>query len=149
MPFGHIEWIDRHGDDVVVRLKNNVEIEVQPSNTDLGRGMRSLIVDDPQHGEMDIDWRSLDRVEFSAGPGAGRDSERLYGTVVTNDESISGYIVWDMDESLLEDIIDGDDGNRDRKIPFRDIHQIERRCAWRAGTSGSSAPCRIVTAQPR
>ena len=127
IPFGHLKSITSDHDVVFVKLKNDAEFEVRASSSDLGRNMRSLIIDDVELGIRDISWREFERVEFRQGPGAGRDADRLYGTVETEGETISGFIVWDRDESLAEDIIDGDDGRRDRKIPLGDIRVIEHR----------------------
>jgi hypothetical protein len=89
--------------------------------------MRDLIIDDAELGRQEISWWRMKRITFSKGPEDGRDAERLYGTVVTAAGSLTGYIVWDMDEAMLEDILDGEDeANKDHEIPFRDIAEIER-----------------------
>jgi hypothetical protein len=127
IPFGHISAIEPlSGQEALVTLKSGEEMEVQASSTDLGNGMRSLVIEDSKSGTQEISWWSMKRIVFSKG-GGGRDSERLYGTVVTGGGNLTGFIVWDRDESLLEDILDGEDqANKDHEIPFRDIAEIER-----------------------
>jgi len=128
IPFGHISAIEPlSGQEALVTLKNGEEMEVRSSSTDIGNGMRGLVIEDAKAGAQDISWWNMKRVSFSKGTGDGRDAERLYGTVVTGGASLTGFIVWDRDESMLEDILDGEDqGNKDHEIPFRDIAEIER-----------------------
>jgi hypothetical protein len=128
IPFGHISSIEPlSGQEALVTLKNGEELEFRAGSTDIGSGMRGLVIEDAKSGAQDISWRNMTRVAFSEGSGGGRDAERLYGTVVTASGSLTGFIVWDRDESMLEDILNGEDqGNRDHEIPFRDIAAIER-----------------------
>lgn len=63
---------------------------------------------------------------------------RLYGTVTTAaGHEFTGYVVWDTDEILGSDVLDGEERGRDRKIPFERIAVIER--------AGSSASRVILT----
>jgi hypothetical protein len=128
IPFGHISSIEPlSGSEALLILKNGDEMELKASATDLGSGMRDLIIDDAEQGKQEISWWRMKRVTFSKGSEDGRDAERLYGTVVTAAGNLTGYIVWDMDEAMLEDILDGEDeANKDHEIPFRDIAEIER-----------------------
>lgn len=136
LPFGDIESIEsRGGDRVVIRLKNGERLKIEASGTDIGSGMRGLTITDKNEGEIDLEWNDVDEIKFSSGPGPGLDDERLYGTVVTDGGTFTGFIVWDRDESLKPDILDGDDDGRRRKIPFGSIRTIERR-----GHSG----CRVT-----
>jgi hypothetical protein len=128
IPFGHLSSLEPlPGQKALLTLKNGDEIEVRASSTDLGHANRGVIIDDADAGRQDISWWALRRVEFGEGPGKGRDKERLYGTVVTKGDSFTGYLVWDRDEAMIEDILDGDDEEGTRhKIPFGDIKEVER-----------------------
>jgi hypothetical protein len=46
--------------------------------------------------------------------------------VTTPDGSFTGAIVWDRDESMAEDILDGETGGEEHEIPFGKIRAIER-----------------------
>jgi hypothetical protein len=128
IPFGHLGAIEPlSGKEALLTLKNGEQLEVLAGSSDIGNGMRSLVIEDSESGAQELSWWNMKRVTFSQGAGEGRDAERLYGTVVTAGGSLTGFIVWDRDESLLEDILDGEDQeNRDHEIPFREIAEIER-----------------------
>lgn len=128
IPFGHIRSIEPvRGSRVDITLKNGETIHVRESGTDLGRAMRDgLIVFDSGRGKTEIDWLDLKRIEFSSNPGSGRDDQRLYGQVHTIAGGFTGFIVWDLDEAVLTDELDGEERGRDREIPFGDIREIHR-----------------------
>jgi hypothetical protein len=128
IPFGHIRSIEPlSGSEALLILKSGDEMEVKASSTDLGSGMRGLVIEDAEQGRQEISWWKMKRVTFSTGPEDGRDAERLYGTVLCASGSLTGFIIWDRDEAMLEDILDGEDeANKDHEIPFRDIAEIER-----------------------
>jgi len=128
LPFGHIKSIEpRRRDKVDIVLKNGEELRIDADGSDVGDGMRGLVIDDQNEGEVSLDWDEVDLIEFSQGPGSGRDDLRLYGTVETDAGDFTGYIVWDRDESLTGDILDGDEDGRSRKVPFERIQEIEGR----------------------
>jgi hypothetical protein len=131
--FGHLAAIEpRGGDHVRVELKNGKVIDVRPTGTDLSESMRSLTVTDRVQGDVDVTWDEIDRVEFTGGPGEGRNSERLYGMVSTSAGDFTGFITWDKDEALTTDVLDGEDDEDGHKIAFGDIREIAR-----AGSSAS------------
>jgi hypothetical protein len=127
IPFGHISSLEPlPGQKVLLTLKNGEEIEVRSNSTDIGHAIRGVVIKDADKGEQDISWWGLRRVEFKKGPGKGRDAERLYGTVVTKSDSFTGFLVWDRDEAMVGDILDGDEEGVRHEIPFSDISEIER-----------------------
>ena len=134
--FGHIRRIDvLNSRSALFTLKSGQQQDLGSRRTDLGRGMRALVVDDPQRGVAEFEWRDLEAVEFMAAPdGIIPGGERLYGTLVTRAGlEFTGYVTWDVDEIFTTDILDGDDrdGVR-REIPFGDIASIDRESS-RAG----------------
>jgi len=141
LPFGDIASIEPMSRNrAEITLKNGEVLKIKANSSDLGPGMRGLSIRDEVEGEVELDWDDVDRIEFSSGPGVGLDNERLYGTVETSGGDFTGYIVWDRDEALLDDILDGDEDGRRRKIPFRKIESIERRGSW---------GCRVTVAGER
>jgi hypothetical protein len=120
----------------MVILKSGLEYEI--SGSDVGSGVRDIVVDDMNEGEVYFDWDDIDEINFSAEPKEPDGNvERLYGKLTTRrgDEFV-GWIEWDVDEVMTSDVLDGDEGRRkNRKIKFGKIASIERR-------SGSSC---IVT----
>lgn len=126
IPFGHIASIEpARGERVDLELKSG-EVIVVREGADMGDSMRGLIVYDEEQGEVNLDWKSVDRIEFS-GDSTNRDNQRLYGTVQTRRAKFTGYIVWDRDESLVGDILDGEAGGKKYKIPFAKIKHIRRK----------------------
>jgi hypothetical protein len=128
LPFGEIRSMQvRRHDKVDVVLKNGEKLRLDADGSDLGSGMRGIVIYDRDEGEIELDWGDVDQIEFAQGPGSGLDDQRLYGTVETAAGDFTGYVVWDRDESLKEDILDGDEDGRSRKVPFERIRAIEAR----------------------
>jgi len=133
VPMGHLRMIEPTGSGTArLLLKNGEEIKVHAGSTDLGNSVRGITLVEAGGRETELEWKNIDRVVFSQGPDPGRDGERLYGTVETRRARFTGYIVWDRDESMTEDVLDGTGEGRKYKIPFGQIVAIER-----AGSSAS------------
>lgn len=134
--FGHLASLRPWDDDrALLTLKSGEVVEFEGGGSDLGRGMRRLVVEDAERGTVELRWRDLDQVEFR-NPPAGAEpppSRRLYGTLTTRSGmSFTGYVAWDADEVLDTDVLDGEEHGRDREIPFRLIAAVER-----AGSGGA------------
>ncbi len=141
VPFGQVRAIEPDGSTTRVALKDGDTVEVR-SDGDLGSNMRGVVVETIDSGRVKLDWKDLARVEFSGDPApSGNDAERLYGTVKSTAGSFTGYVVWDRDESLGEDVLDGEENGDDRDVPFSVIRRIERvgsgrsKVELRSGTS--------------
>ena len=107
-------------------------MEIHASTSDLGRRL-TVVIDDKDKGEVELRWRSIVEVRFKAGPGEGRDRERLYATVHAEAGDLEGFLIWDRDESLAEDVLDGEDADgTDHEIAFGEIREIERLGASRS-----------------
>ncbi len=135
--FGYLKSLERRSHDrAVLELKNGEKITYSGGSTDIGSSIREIVVNDPVEGEVSLDWEDLDMVEFHECPMdkvPGGDT-RLYGTVETQRGDIyKGFITWDVDELLYSDVLDGEEKDHTRKIPFGKIKSIERRSsnsAW-------------------
>jgi hypothetical protein len=132
--FGHIRSLERRSQNrAVLELKSGERITLYGYSTDVGSGVREIVIDDPKEGEVSMEWDDLDEIEFKECEKAGKEKQPLYGQVETrNGETFKGFICWDMDEVFGSDILDGEEKGRTRKIPFSKIKTIERR-------SGNSA----------
>jgi hypothetical protein len=127
--FGHISRLVVLDDDAVeLELKSGEWIELEGGSTDLGDEIRELLVDDPSEGLIELRWRDLDEIRFSATPAVESvQGTRLFGTVEdVYGDRYTGYISWDLDEILTEDVLDGEEDGRDREIPFLRIAAIEK-----------------------
>lgn len=129
IPFGHLRAIEPvDAKRALLALKSGEELQAMGYGGDLGRHMDGIRIEDPEKGSVEVTWSRLKRVEFAPGPGEGRDDQRLHGTVRTSAGELSGFIVWDADETLGSDILDGEDADtkQDREIPFGEIREIRR-----------------------
>ncbi len=127
--FGHIRSLERRSRNrALLDLKGGERITFFGYSTDVGSGIREIVVDDLEEGEVLLDWGDLDEIEFKECKKAGKEERRLYGQVQTrNGETFKGFIAWDVDELFHSDILDGEEKGRKRKIPFGKIKAIERR----------------------
>jgi len=126
--FGHIRSLEVTGDDEVeLLLKSGERVTLSGGSTDIGTGIRDLVVESPGEDEVELDWSDIESVTFAAVPAGTRaPSPRLYGTVEDQlDNRFTGYVSWDLDEILGSDILDGDDPEGDsQRIPFSEIRSI-------------------------
>lgn len=128
--FGHIRTLEVVDDDrVLLILKSGQEIELDENSTDIGSGIREIIIEDEHEGELELVWDDIETIEFRQAP-SGLESnfgERLYGTLITRrGDEYTGFVCWDVDELFARDILDGDEKRRRRKIKFGKIASIER-----------------------
>lgn len=125
VPFGHLSSIESLSKKLVVlELKSGERLEIRESG-DLGNSMRGVVIYGEDGGETELDWDEIEKVEFSEAKGGFREEDRLYGTVETTVGEFVGFVVWDKDESIREDILDGDEDDRSRKVPMGSIRSIE------------------------
>lgn len=128
--FGHVKRIDvLNSHEALFTLKSGQQQELGSRRTDLGRGLRALVVEDAQKGVAEFEWRDLEAVEFRAAPdGVLPSGDRLYGTMVTRAGlEFTGYVTWDVDEIFTTDVLDGDDADDvGQGFTFGDITSIHR-----------------------
>ncbi|MDA0329028.1 MAG: hypothetical protein O2958_08475 [Gemmatimonadetes bacterium] len=112
----------------LVHLTSGEEVRLTGVSTDLGRGMRGIVIEDPSAEPATVRWRQLERVDFLPPPAESTPAaERLHGTVTTRSGvEFEGDIGWDLDEVLFSDLLDGREGREDHEIPFGDIVSIVR-----------------------
>lgn len=126
--FGHVSSLEVRGrNSARLLLKSGEEVELDGGG-DLGSSVSSILVEDRRSGQVELDWRDVEVIDFLSPPAvASRWGSRLYGTVRTRGgERFTGYVAWDMDELFTTDVLDGDDRSGDREIPFSLIRAIER-----------------------
>lgn len=127
--FGNLkEIVVRNEEDVMLKLKNGEILRVDGEGyNDLGSKVQVL---DEELGTVNISWDRIQRIEFLNTP-VKLDrvfGQPLYGTVQGGRrESYTGYIVWDNDERLSSDKLDGDTEDGDVSIKFSEIAMIEKR----------------------
>ena len=129
--FGHLRSLRVvEGDRVELTLRSGEVVELAGRSRNLGRSNRGIVVDVPRRSEVDLDWRDLERIDFSAVPsGVRARGHRLHGTVEDiQGNRYTGYVSWDLDEIMESDDLEGEEmeGGRDWEIRFREIASIAR-----------------------
>ena len=144
--FGHVDRID----DLDRRsarftLRSGEQLVLNSNASDLGTGLRSLVVDEGNGKIAEFDWRDLEVIDFEE-PGDTPPSEsRLYGTLTTRTGmQFTGYITWDVDEIYSTDVLDGDMDGRRMEVPFGEIQSIERHSSWGARVTLKSGETMIL-----
>jgi hypothetical protein len=126
--FGNMSQITiRSDNNARIKLKNGKEIEVNGEGyNDMGARIQIL---DKELGTINLAWEKITRIEFLPTP-AKADAvfgAPLYGTVeCARKEKFSGFIVWDNDERLSSDRLDGDSDDGDVSIRFSEINSLEK-----------------------
>jgi hypothetical protein len=134
--FGHIHRIDvLDRESALLTMKSGHQTEMNGGATDLGSGLRALLVQEAGQGVQELGWRDLESVEFQSAPqGLAASEGRIFGTLTTRrGEDFTGYLTWDVDEIYTTDVLDGDADGVDQEIPFGAIASIQRegsRGAW-------------------
>lgn len=129
--FGKIKSIQKDGNGSLVLLEGGREFKLRGSN-DVNDDNRGIIVNVSDFGRVDIPWEDFEQVVFDLdhlnnGPSYNdfQVPEYLAGTVNTDDESYSGMIIYDLDENLDFEILQGNLDDMEFMIPFRYIKSIE------------------------
>jgi hypothetical protein len=105
---------------------------VLSDSREVGEGNGGVYVDDARYGRVLISWAAFERVDFSAPAGpsgpaytdfpAGRP---LSGVVTTRGgRSLTGRLVFDLDESQITETLDASLGGVDYTIPFGMVASI-------------------------
>lgn len=127
---GHIKMLEPDGDDeVLLTLKSGKTVQLSEGSTDIGTNIREIIIEDDDEGEVELSWDDIEKMELMPTPGSALSNlgDRLYGTLTTRaGEQYNGFVCWDMDETLSDDLLEGETRDRSRKIKFDKIATIER-----------------------
>ena len=123
--FGDIKSIDtRRGDDAVMLMKNGSEYKVSGWG-DVGA---TLLILDQSLGKVKLKWDNIDKIEFAPTPKTvDKPGYRLYGKVETRVMEFEGWVMWDAEECISSDVLDGETMDGDMEIEFGNIRSIERR----------------------
>ncbi|MBL7191692.1 hypothetical protein ISS30_08345 [bacterium] len=122
--FGDIESIMIKGNRKVrIKMKSGSEYDIRGYG-DVGA---DILVIDVDFGEILVDWDKIDKIEFLPTPKkVDKLGNRLKGKVTTRVAEYSGFIMWDNEECLDIDILDGDSDDGRIKIKFGKIKSIEK-----------------------
>jgi hypothetical protein len=129
---GKIKSIERIGNRSLVVLKSGRELRMDGSN-DVSSGHRGVIIMSKDLPTIDIPWSEFDKVTFNEFIGspdltyADFTKQRpLTGTVTTQDgKTLSGKIVYDLDEEFEFELLQGKSNDLEYIIPFYKVKRVE------------------------
>ncbi|MFY0685702.1 MAG: hypothetical protein JXQ90_00980 [Cyclobacteriaceae bacterium] len=132
--FGKLQSIEKISSSrSLITLKSGRELELRGSN-DVNAENRGIIVTVEGLGRVDIPWEDFESVTFMAAPKSivtyrdFKNQDKLSGTVtVTNGDVHKGEIAYDLDESMVLEILHGKVYDTEYLIPFRNIASIAPR----------------------
>ena len=127
--FGHVSSIEVLNDhSALFTLKSGEQVQLNSNASDLGTGLRALIVDQPDGSSYEFSWRDLDIIDFLPVPSSHKPKEgRLYGTLTTRSGmEFTGIVTWDVAEIYTTDILDGDLDGRRQQLLCGSIEPSER-----------------------
>jgi hypothetical protein len=123
--FGDLARIEAHIGRVQVTLKNGTRGELDRfAAGDIDDGVR---VWDDRRAVADIDARRIRTIEFLPTAALLDAPERLHGTVRTRQGHFSGFILWDQQECVGADELDGRTADGEVSLRFDTIRSIARR----------------------
>ncbi len=126
--FGDIATLHLKGRErVEIELKNGAIIKVEGGSNDVGA---TINMRDYELGMVRFDWDKIKRIDFHQSPQNRRHKygNLIYGIAETRrGASYQGYIKWDDDERVGEDILHGDSRNGEQEVPFENIAVIEKK----------------------
>ncbi|MEM1248479.1 MAG: hypothetical protein AAGK22_19035 [Acidobacteriota bacterium] len=114
-----------------VELKDGRKLRLEGTN-DVDEDIRGILIEDSRYGRVEIGWDDFEEVVFDDQGSSGRaydeldDEGPLRGRVVTRDgETLSGRLVYDLDEAYRWEMLDGNDGDIAYIIPFALVTEVE------------------------
>lgn len=132
IPFKKIKSISKHDNSCLVKLHSGREIELYGTN-DVNSSNKGIIMNLPNIGRADFHWKHfisfeiLDTIDqASLCDTSFPKSERLYGKVYTKaGTEYEGVIVYDLDEAMDSELLNGYNDDIKFSIPLRNIESIK------------------------
>ena len=130
--FGKIKSISKERRGSLVKLKSGKEIYLTGTN-DVNNDNRGVAISVDGIGRVEVGWRDFKNVVFeNNAKTSGKnydafvETKKLKGTITTiDDNNFSGLIVFDLDETLDMEILNGDIDRTEYWIPFNNIKNIK------------------------
>ena len=122
------QFVARFGDIVEIRpgrgeraevlMKSGTTHRIDGASNDLGG---TIVVLDGSLGEVEVPWKRIVRIAFSPTPASVRaPATRLYGRLITEDDTFEGWIQWDSQECRTRTL--------NRASPARPVRWLARAC---------------------
>ena len=128
--FKNIKKIAKNFGSCKVVLNSGREMKVKNSN-DVDYRNKGIVIDIPDMGRVELDWKEFRAVEFDndhkskATYTSFKSPSRIWGNVKTHSgEEYRGIVIYDIDESMNFEHLDGETYEAEYNIPFRNIKAI-------------------------
>jgi hypothetical protein len=129
--FDKIRSIERRGGRSFVTLKSGRELYLSGSN-DVSSGNRGVIIMNQEFPSVDVPWDEFDKVVFEDKPATTLApysqfaiQKELTGKVTTmTGETLTGRIVFDLDEEFDFELLQGKDADFEFTTPLRNVKRI-------------------------
>ncbi|MEM1322268.1 MAG: hypothetical protein AAGG75_18545 [Bacteroidota bacterium] len=129
--FSDIALIEKWDKGANVKLHSGEEFYTYGTN-DVNAENRGILITNEEIGRVEIDWSDFIEVSFSQQPEGSlkpynqfKDPAALRGIVRTNSgKTLRGNIVFDLDEEFDFEMLNGEQGDSEYHIPFRNIKKI-------------------------
>ena len=130
--FSKIKSIEKFGNSCDIVLTSGREENLRGSN-DVNSGNRGIVITNGNMGRVEVKWHDFKRVEFLPISNTKLLSytdfgnpKPIHGVVKTKDgASLSGKIVYDLDEAFDFELLNGELDDMEFQIPFRNIELIK------------------------
>jgi len=132
IPFNKIKIIEKTEKGSLITLNSDRQFELTGEN-DVNKYNRGIIVSIPNVGRIDLPWSHFLSLEILSRLKSNNDclseyrvSKRLFATLVTKKgKSYKGVIVYDLDEAMDSEVLNGLNDELEFFVPFRNIGSIE------------------------
>jgi hypothetical protein len=123
--FGEVARIERNGRDIQVTLKSGAVYHIDRwGASDFDDGVK---VWDNDRGEVTLDSLKIHSIDLLPTPTLDALPRRLHGTVRTSQGDFTGFVVWDREECVGSDELDGSTADGELHLHFDTIRSIVRR----------------------
>lgn len=124
IPFGAIKRIDSENNLFTITLHDGSTFQSDDEANDTSDDIYVLTTEG-QTSEFDIE--DLSSIVFSAAPADAKAfGQGIYGTIASDLGTFKGRVMWDKDERILTEELDGNDESQEHEIKFAEIKSIEK-----------------------
>ncbi len=117
--------IDESKNLFVATLHDGTQIKSNNDNNDLSDEVYFL-TDEGNTIEYDLD--DLISIEFSKAPDNAKTYDQgIYGTITSDIGTFKGRVMWDQDERMVSEKLDGHENGQEYNLKFDEIRSIERK----------------------
>jgi hypothetical protein len=126
LPFGAMAKIEVDSDNnqFIVTLHDGTQIKAANDSNDLTDEIFFLTA---EGDTIKYDLEDLTSITFSAAPENAKSFDQgIYGTITSDLGTFTGRVMWDQDERMVSEKLDGHENGQEYNLKFAEIRSIER-----------------------